>query len=409
MLACVLTGMGRDGAQGRRSGSTPPAVASSCKTKRARSCGACPARSWRQARHRRRPAATDRRHGCKAAVGRQRRRIARPTRCLRRRRDAPLAARTAARRDHLLRAPSLSSATSSSSRPRSSSALARSTSSRAGCCRSLATPASTMSGRRRPAARQSRRRAASADRRGDDNERDVVLPRPRPVQCALAGDRARTVQAASHQPSPDRSGRRHARPVRSHTASRCRCSTTRLITSDWQVDVLATDINGDVLERARRARYSQLEVNRGLPVIPARSPLRTRRDRLAGRRGRPQLVRFSPLNLAEPFEVHQMDVVFLRNVLIYFDPATKVEVLRRVRAILRPDGFLFLGGAETTLGLDDGFERVAVGSHDRVPPEGRRPARAPASPCPRGCRRRPVRDGSRRRPASSCRLGSWAR
>jgi chemotaxis protein methyltransferase CheR len=143
-----------------------------------------------------------------------------------------------------------------------------------------------------------------------------------------------------------------------------------LITADWHVDVLATDINVDILERARRARYSQLEVNRGLPA-----PLLVRHFERAETDWRVvaavrKLVRFAPLNLAAPFEVHQMDVVFLRNVLIYFDPATKSEVLRRVRAILRPDGFLFLGGAETTLGLDDGFERVAVGSTIAYRPKG---------------------------------------
>jgi chemotaxis protein methyltransferase CheR len=150
-----------------------------------------------------------------------------------------------------------------------------------------------------------------------------------------------------------------------------------LITSDWQVDVLASDINGDVLDRARRARYSQLEVNRGLPAaLLVRHFERAETDWRVVAAVR-KLVRFSAVNLAEPFEVHQMDVVFLRNVLIYFDPATKVEVLRRIRAILRPDGFLFLGGAETTLGLDDGFERVAVGSTIAYRPKGAGPLELP--------------------------------
>jgi chemotaxis protein methyltransferase CheR len=143
-----------------------------------------------------------------------------------------------------------------------------------------------------------------------------------------------------------------------------------LMTADWRVDVLATDINNEILERARRARYSQLEVNRGLPA-----PMLVRHFERADTDWRVvaavrKLVRFTPLNLAEQFDLPQMDVVFLRNVLIYFDPATKSEVLRRVRRFLRPDGFLFLGGAETTLGLDDGFERVAVGSTIAYRPKG---------------------------------------
>jgi len=143
-----------------------------------------------------------------------------------------------------------------------------------------------------------------------------------------------------------------------------------LITADWRVDVLATDINNEILERARRARYSQLEVNRGLPAaMLVRHFERVETDWrvVAGVR---KLVRFTPLNLAEHFDLPAMDVVFLRNVLIYFEAATKSEVLRRVRRILRPDGFLFLGGAETTLGLDDGFERVAVGSTIAYRPKG---------------------------------------
>jgi chemotaxis protein methyltransferase CheR len=134
-----------------------------------------------------------------------------------------------------------------------------------------------------------------------------------------------------------------------------------LITSDWQVDVLATDINEEILARARKARYSQLEVNRGLPVaMLVRHFERFETDWRVLPAVR-SMVRFSALNLDEPFDVPQMDVVFLRNVLIYFDAATKIEVLHRIKRVLRPDGYLFLGGAETTLGLDEGFDRVSVG------------------------------------------------
>ena len=184
-----------------------------------------------------------------------------------------------------------------------------------------------------------------------------------------------------------------------------------LITADWQVDVLASDINGDILERARRARYSQLEVNRGLPAsLLVRHFERAETDWRVVPAVR-KMVRFSRLNLAEPFEVHQMDVVFLRNVLIYFDPTTKVEVLRRVRADPAPRRLPLPRWRR-----DDPWPRRRLRARrgwldHRLPPEGRRTARAPASPCPCRRRRRLVRDGSGRRPASSCRgvVASWRR
>ena len=73
-------------------------------------------------------------------------------------------------------------------------------------------------------------------------------------------------------------------------------------------------------------------------------------------------VSFKRLNLAAPFPpMPQFDVIFIRNVLIYFDVATKRAVLNRVRALLKPDGWLFLGSAETTIGIDDQFDRVVTG------------------------------------------------
>jgi chemotaxis protein methyltransferase CheR len=150
-----------------------------------------------------------------------------------------------------------------------------------------------------------------------------------------------------------------------------------LVTSDWQVEVLATDINEEILDRARQAKFSQLEVNRGLPAaMLARHFERAETDFRVVAAVR-KMVRFKSLNLAESFELPQMDVVFLRNVLIYFDPATKTQVLQRVRRVLRPDGYLFLGGAETTLGLDDGFDRVTVGSTIAYRPKGAGPVETP--------------------------------
>ncbi|MBO9521511.1 MAG: protein-glutamate O-methyltransferase CheR [Nocardioidaceae bacterium] len=130
----------------------------------------------------------------------------------------------------------------------------------------------------------------------------------------------------------------------------------------WRVRLLATDLSQQMLTRTREGCYSQLEVNRGLPA--AALVRHFRRDGLSWRISDDlrQMIDTRSLNLAEEWPVlPSMDVVFLRNVLIYFDTEVKRQILARVRRVLRPDGFLFLGGAETTLNLDDSFERLQIG------------------------------------------------
>lgn len=128
-------------------------------------------------------------------------------------------------------------------------------------------------------------------------------------------------------------------------------------------EIIGTDISREVLERARQGRYTQMEVNRGLP---ARFMVRYFRRSGASWQISPDLqrkVQFRELNLAVPFppDLPTFDVVFLRNVLIYFDMSTKITVLRRVRQVVVPGGWLILGTAETTRGIDDGFEPVRMG------------------------------------------------
>jgi chemotaxis protein methyltransferase CheR len=155
-----------------------------------------------------------------------------------------------------------------------------------------------------------------------------------------------------------------------------------LITSDWQVQIVATDINEEILARAESGRFTQLEVNRGLPaslLVRHFERSETEWKVLSAVRN---LVRFKQQNLNEPFDFAFMDVVFLRNVLIYFDAATKTDVLRRVRRVMKPDGFLFLGGSETTIGLDDGFERITIGNATVYRPKGAGPVDLPQVPSP---------------------------
>ncbi|WP_433080012.1 CheR family methyltransferase [Dactylosporangium sp. CA-052675] len=130
----------------------------------------------------------------------------------------------------------------------------------------------------------------------------------------------------------------------------------------WTFDILGTDISTEMLTRAEAGQYTQLEVNRGLPA-----PLLVKHFERQGAHWKvaPTLrknVSFRRLNLAAPFPpMGPFDIVFIRNVLIYFDVQTKRTVLQRVAGTLRPDGWLFLGSAETTIGIDDRFERVVAG------------------------------------------------
>jgi chemotaxis protein methyltransferase CheR len=130
----------------------------------------------------------------------------------------------------------------------------------------------------------------------------------------------------------------------------------------WRVRILATDISPAMLARTRAGLYSQFEVNRGLPAN-----LLVRHFRKKGldwqiEESLQRMVETRLLNLDKDFpSMPSMDIIFLRNVLIYFDVATKRQILSRVRQIMRPDGFLVLGGAETTLNLHDAFERVQIG------------------------------------------------
>lgn len=128
------------------------------------------------------------------------------------------------------------------------------------------------------------------------------------------------------------------------------------------LEILATDLSQETLTHARSGRYSQLEVNRGLPATTLVRHFV--RDGAAWRVA-PDVaapVRFRQLNLMRPFPpIGRFDVILLRNVLIYFDLPTKRDILTRTRQVLAPDGYLFLGAAETTLGVDDSWERVPAG------------------------------------------------
>lgn len=127
----------------------------------------------------------------------------------------------------------------------------------------------------------------------------------------------------------------------------------------WRVTLSATDISQEMLTRSRAGRYSQVEVNRGLPTPLLLKWFRQEAgswqldEQIRG------MVSFTPLNLAQPWPaMPRWDLIFLRNVMIYFDIEVKKEILGRVSRVLSPEGYLLLGGAETTLNLDDSFQRI---------------------------------------------------
>jgi len=133
--------------------------------------------------------------------------------------------------------------------------------------------------------------------------------------------------------------------------------------ASWDVKIVATDLNATVLERAREGKYRQLEVNRGLP---AKLLVKYFDRQGADWQLKPDvrnLVTFQELNLLDAWShLGEHDIIFLRNVLIYFDVETKRRILGRIRRTLRKDGVLVLGGAETTTNLDDGYVPLRIGT-----------------------------------------------
>jgi chemotaxis protein methyltransferase CheR len=130
----------------------------------------------------------------------------------------------------------------------------------------------------------------------------------------------------------------------------------------WKIRIVATDISRDVLVRARGGRYSQIEINRGLPA--------TKLVKYFAQHGSTwelapeirRMVEFRELNLIKSWEsLPAVQLILMRNVLIYFDVAAKKAILEKVGQVLDSRGYLLLGGAETTTNLVQSFEPVSLG------------------------------------------------
>ena len=127
--------------------------------------------------------------------------------------------------------------------------------------------------------------------------------------------------------------------------------------SGWRIEMIGTDLSTEILDKAKDGLYSQFEVQRGLPVQMLVKHFTQEGDRWRISPEIKKMVTFRTFNLLDdPTPLGQFDVVFLRNVLIYFDQPTKAKVLERVAKLMAPDGFLYLGGAETVLGISDKFQ-----------------------------------------------------
>ena len=126
--------------------------------------------------------------------------------------------------------------------------------------------------------------------------------------------------------------------------------------SGWRIEIVATDLSQEVLEKSRAGLYSQFEVQRGLPIqllvkyFTQIGELWQINSELRG------MVQHRQLNLLQDFShLGKFDVIFCRNVLIYFDQQTKINIFERMARVIEPDGMLMLGAAESVVGITDAF------------------------------------------------------
>ncbi|HKS17819.1 MAG TPA: protein-glutamate O-methyltransferase CheR [Bradyrhizobium sp.] len=148
----------------------------------------------------------------------------------------------------------------------------------------------------------------------------------------------------------------------------------------WRIEIVATDLSQEVLEKSKAGIYSQFEVQRGLPIQMLVKYFTQKGELWQLNADIRAMVQHRQLNLLHDFsQLGAFDVVFCRNVLIYFDQDTKVNVFNRLARTTEPDGFLVLGAAETVVGLTEAFKPVAE-RRGLYRPNDPRAAKAPAIP-----------------------------
>ncbi len=131
---------------------------------------------------------------------------------------------------------------------------------------------------------------------------------------------------------------------------------------DWNITILGTDLSTTVLDQARQGTYSQIEVNRGLPAAFLLKHFTKNDTKWTIKDDVKKMVEYRQMNLVKPWPIMPVfDVVFIRNVMIYFDVESKRGILKRIRQCLQPQGYLFLGTAETTINLDPEWSPSMLG------------------------------------------------
>ena len=125
----------------------------------------------------------------------------------------------------------------------------------------------------------------------------------------------------------------------------------------WRIEILATDLSQEVLEKSKAGIYSQFEVQRGLPIQLLVKYFKQMGELWQINPDIRAMVQHRQLNLLHDFaQLGSFDVIFCRNVLIYFDQDTKSRIFARLAKAIEPDGFLVLGAAETVVGLTETFK-----------------------------------------------------
>lgn len=127
----------------------------------------------------------------------------------------------------------------------------------------------------------------------------------------------------------------------------------------WNFEIVATDISHEILEQAKEGSYSQFEVQRGLPITHLMKYFTQNGDKWTINQDIKSMIKFDYFNLLDPMtRLGKFDIIFCRNVLIYFDQPTKKDIMERMDKLMAPDAYFFLGGAETVLGITDTLKAI---------------------------------------------------